>query len=775
MPVNQQLDSAELVPLEFSYDRSLAELSETPRLIRGSNMYVTFGGKLAKRPGMLIVDNTGQAMRCDRLFMVETLETPPKLFILGSFYDLSTGRWKLYYNRLSGPSPGWVAAPSLRSLQNSIAPHEVGVSRGLAYIRAIPDPVSSDKYGTAVFDGSGASPTFKLWGLPAPTVPAAITGRVTRLSSGIDNITTTINVVADFAPPVTPNFVIQVDYEQMLVTSTGAGTNWTVTRGYNGTTADAHGDNTIVLYRDWSASDHRVKVEIGWRYTYAWKSSTGQISCRAPLEVNPDLMPSATGPFENLIPKYTVMGNSDTTNITHIQIYRSTDGGGTYYFLREIVNTGGSLITLEDKYLGTGPGSATFNDPIPDAMLDSGNIAPSLIDHLPPPTVLSPGVLGVDNPQRGTPIATYVARLWYAIGNVLFYSANEEVLEGIPEESWPGGTLGNLFRLPYQINNIAATTNALYIFTSQNTYVLTGNNRETFNVRQLYDAIGAPYGHPRAVCRFMEKMVFLTQDFRIALAENDEEPTILSDPLFTDLIDQLNLDSANMEIDIKYWSDLDKEWIIVAVHNKANAIYSKQWVMDLKRFKRTRRPFWFVPWTLRSTCLYTERLYEGNSQRRLSIWNWAADTIYGRIARMDPTGRTPTDQRVVNSAVTSTFGIDYFFDTHLHIVPPGNHVNTLRNPALTPVVQYFTIERTLTPGDEDPEFFGYFDDFWSNPIDLPDVEDPTRREQSIAYKTMQIHVNRVAYRFAFRAGLANSSSIQEFQGYSVTWNPDGGA
>lgn len=776
MPKNTQYDSFRSPDWRMPYNRIIAELSEKPRLVRGYNALVTLGGKLQKRPGTIEVEDevggTASAYRMDRCVLYETQEVPSRVYLVASMYDTVNDVWKAQYYR-PGVSTGWTDVGNIRSLDQSTAPQQIVVSRGLCYIKSYPDSASTDKYGTAIFDGSAAGPVTYLWGLPAPTQPARISGRVTTLGANLDASSTAVTVDANFSPAVTPNFVIQIDYEQMLVTSTGAGTNWTVTRGYNGTTADTHDEGTLVLYRDWSASDHRVDVERGWRYCYSWKSVTGQVSNRSPMETNPDLLPSSTGPFFDLVPKLTVRGHVDTTNIPEIIIYRTTDGGGTFYELETITNTGDVDITYLDDSLESGSGGGTYNDPVPDDLLDQANIAPTLTSNTAPPTVLAEdGVIGVDTPSPSTPIVFYNGRLWYGIGNVLFFSGNEEISEGVPEECWPAGLRGNFYRFQYPIVNVAATNNAVYVFTTKVVYVVTGSNLETFNPQVLYNNIGAPEENQRAVTAFGTKVAFLTQDYRIALIEGNDEPRIISDPLYTDIVDALN---AGGSADIKYWGDLEKEWLVISVHNELQPGFSRHWIYDIKQSALLREDFWNVPWTLRTVTSYSDRIAEDTNQRRLCFYIWDPTLPYGRFVRIDPTNRTYRDVTVGTTTTPGTEGIDFSIDTYLHTVPPGNHVNQLRVPALDPVVQFFQVERSLQPEDEDPDFFYYLDDFWYDPIAAEFIEDPPRRNQSIAYKTMDIQVNDGGcHRFAFRVQKTNSTGPIELQTYAIVWNPDGG-
>ena len=68
----------------------------------------------------------------------------------------------------------------------------------------------------------------------------------TTLANDITNSQTTITVQSAIGFPTAGNFVIQVGSEQMQVTSGQGTTTWTVTRGYNSTTAAAYSATTTV-------------------------------------------------------------------------------------------------------------------------------------------------------------------------------------------------------------------------------------------------------------------------------------------------------------------------------------------------------------------------------------------------------------------------------------------------------------------------------------------------------------------------------------------------
>lgn len=776
MSLNTQWDSLQLQPLDLPYDRIQAELNTDPRIFRGANSFVSLGGKMCKRPGTISIDNTEINKRCDRLWLYETLESPPKVYFIGSFYNSTNGRWQLYYNRLASVT-GWTAIPTLRDSQLSVYPHELVVSRGLAYIKSFPSSGSTEKLGTIIFDGSGSStPTSKPWGLLGPTEPAAIVGATTRLSAQITTTTaTTINVVSDTGFPAV-SFDIQIDFEQMTVTSGLPGTAWTVTRGANGTTASIHDTNAVVIWRDWDLSDHKVDVNWYWRYTYCWKTITGQISNRAPVQTNIDKLPSSTGPFFDLIPKITYTGVADTANIPTIVIERTTDGGGTYWKLKEIANPGSGLHEFEDKYLETGVGGGTFADPIPDDVINTAVQAPSLTTNSPPPTVLDPLVTGTDTPQHSTSIVSYSGRLWYAIGNVLFFSGDEEIADGIPEECWPSGFKGNFFRFQYPVTNIQPTADSLYVFTLQATYQITGTNLETFSARPIFENIGHPYGHPRAVTRWNDIVGFLTHDFRVAVITNSDA-AVVSDPLYTDLVDHSNLNQA--VFDFKYWGDIDKELLVVNGIVSSDTNLSKQWCFDLKKSKRPSnfqdfKPFWHTPWSIRSSSQVSGRINENTAQRRMVFFIWNNDEELGSLVYLDPTNRTGTDYVPGSEEGSGNVGFDFDIETNQFQVPSGDHVNTLRVGGITPVVYGYLYDRTLFAGDTDPANYIYLDDFWTDPIPLL-VKPPWRIHLPKAYKTVFCPVQKVAQHCAIKIQKIQSTELFEMQNLTLIFNPDAGS
>lgn len=701
------------------------------------------------------------------------MEDNPITYLVGSFLDSGTGLYYLEYVNLTSAPTVWTSLGSYRSINASTVPHEAVPARGKLYIKAFPGASTGEKLGSVIFDGTGGVVTVRPWGALGPTVGARLNAVVGKLTASMTDTATTLNfsnAVGSF-PGAYP-FTLQIEYEQVSVTSSGGAGIYNVTRGINGTVAAAHASTTLILYRSgWATSDHEITVSQGWFYTYALKSLTGNVTNRAPLEQNPDYPPSQTGPFSNLCPKIVLdLTGTDTVNFPTVCIYRTTDGGGTFYKLDEIANTGAS-ITYEDKYFGSGVSGTTTNDPVPDDFLDTSQIAPSLTSNSPPPSCIAPAVVGVDAIQLSSPLAYYQGRIWYWIDNILFYSSQEELVEGIPEECFPSGLLGNFFRLREAGENIIATNAALYSWSETTTFILSGSTRETFNIQPLYDNYGTATDQHRAVTRFGSNVVFLTGDYRLAIIRdpNASQPEIISDPLYDDFRQILD-SNTNVYFDLDYWADLEKEWLVVAVCTPDKPQNSRIYVYDIKKSANTKQHFWNVPWSIPATSLVSGLIPSPPSDQKRLLFYIASATYNSCVNYIDPRVNVGTDSF---NGTLQPYG--WQIQTSLLTLPAGNHVNALRDPALDPALYGVMYDRVLYPGDLDPSVFLYTDDLWSSPESLKYVNSPTRRPASKSYASRLLTHDRVGHRFAVEMQRDSTSDLVQVMNLSLIFLPDSGS
>ncbi len=766
MSQNSQWDDLTFPELSFPYNTIAAGLSDAPRLVEGSlNTAVTLGGTLIKRYGIKGVPSTASLpanARIDRCWVYETMDTPvPNVYIVASVLVGSV--WKLYYCLISS-SVFWTLATAYRGCNLSLQPHEAITARGLLYVKSFPAP-GDDLLGTVILDGTGGTMHVRPWGALGPVTPAAIVGVKNNLSAAVISTDTALVYTATSTFPATP-FNIIIDYETITVTANNTGTKTlTCLRGAQGTIPASHGAGALILQLPWTASAHPVTINIFWKYSYAYKSITGNVTNRVDIETNPDNLPSVTGPFQNLIPQVTLQGLADTTNFPKIIVFRTTDGGGTFFVLEEITNPGAGAFTYSDDSLVSAGGS---HDPLPDSLLNAVTVAPTLTSNSPPPANLAPKVTGVDGLQPSTPLAYYSSRIWYAIGNVLFYSGDEEITDGIPEECFPSGTLGNFFRYQTPVLNVQSTTNALYVVCSDTIHVITGSTKDTFNSSPVIQAIGAPYNHPRAITRYGENIIFLSNDYRVISASGSSYLP-LSDELGTDL--QTLVDNG-AEVDIKYFADLDKEYAVVAAINKTVPANSTVFIYDIKRSLAgssgaRHNNFWYSPWTTPTTCLAVGRLQNGVNKNSLIFAQEFSGTSF--LGTYDVTGATKTDTNPSGASI-NTFNM--FILTNLFQTPSGNHINALRQPGVTTTVNFIQLDRTKYSSDTDPNVTWYADDLWTTPIALPAPTGPVFRIPSKGYTTLVYAVQTVCQRVALKIQKLASAENFELQNITIIFIPN---
>jgi hypothetical protein len=740
MALSSQLDNLRLGSPALPYSKQAAELEPRPHIVEGSNMLSTVGGKLIKRPGMVeLTGGTLPGVRCDRLIIYKTIESSPKVYVVGSFQAGVT--YTVYYYRADG-SATWTEIPALRDVRVSTRPHEFVVSRGLLFIKGFPAAASSEKQGTVIFDGRDGTTT--VWGLTAPTSSAQISGANTTLASAVTAAATAWTVASDLG--IATPFDISIGEEDCTVTAKGGGgnVNWTVTRAINSTTASAHSQGAELLNKNWTDSSHALTVDWGWRYAYAYKSKLKHVSCRSPIESNPDKRPSDTSGFSTKRPKVDVQGHADTTNIPEIVVFRTTDGGSELFKLETITNTGAGTIAYTDDQLAGLNGAL---DPQPDELLDANYPSPSLVSNLPPPTVNPPLVQGTDTPSRSSNLEVFEGRLWCGIGHILWYSGNEEIIEGVPEESWPSG---NKYLLRSEIVALKATREALWVITDSDLYVLTGHDLDTFALELVAPGYGA-YSS-RGVTASGDKIAWVTQNLEIAMVELDQKPEVISGPLKTDI---LTLAAFGVDIELSWLSKHDKDLLFVDVISNSVLANSRQYVYDLDL------GIWNVPWTIPASAACVGR-YRETTDFSSHLLMWVSD----RLCRWADDELTVRDISSDYSCY-ATFGLTEN--------PAGNHLNERSVPSHTTVAHAILIERTKFSSDTDPTITYFKDDAFTTPVAPATAIDPPRRAASVGYETKLYPVSQACQRIAVRVAKSAVNERFELQTVDYIFQPGAGA
>ncbi len=783
MPQAPQFDSGELASLALPYDVLKYDLSNDIRFTGGANCVVTAKGKLAKRPGTLQFTSGGfpNGNRVDRLLSYETLDTPSKIFLVASAYNIGSAVWQAWYWSDQAGST-WTNLGSYRSLNASAAPHNMVVSRGLCWIKGYPAAATGEKLGTVMFDGSTLQ--VDAWGLLGPTIAAHTT------SSGT-----------------------------------------------------------------WTASTFPVTVNIGWQYVYTWKNLHGHESNRSPLETNPANPPSNTGAFTNLCPSLTLQGNADTAHVPYVVIYRTVDGGGSFFRVEQVTNPGSGNFTYTDRHFNDGTTNPA--QPFPDAALDTTLLSPTLTSNSPPPAVASnnttianlttgqtstgttltlsslslaptvfPYTLQVDNEvevatslvsgttvnvtraqngttaiahttsaqvaytpitgldpiQISTPVVGYSGRLWYGIGSVLFYSANEELSVGVPEDAWPSGLFGNFYRLQHPMVNVVDTSEAMYALTTDEVWWLRGTSLSTFFFAKLYADLGARRNNPLAVTRADKSIIWLTNDLRLCLARGPQR-AFLSDALGAPFRVALGA-SATTSLALERYQHVEKDWLLALLLNTSTTSQA-MYVYDFNQTDEGSG-IWNIPWTPVSwTAVAAGRNVSTSTALPLiNLGTW--DGTHSGITTFDLHVTTANTFTTVTDFVwsTSTGGAAQNYGPSFQLSPvrnpTGNHLNPLRVPGMVSVLHAVKIDRTAFAGDTDPTFAYALD----SAIDiLPTTsvpgnvgQTPPRRVQSVGYDTLLYETGGVACeRVTILFSKAASAENFEAQKLAWIWSPDAGA
>lgn len=184
-----------------------------------------------------------------------------------------------------------------------------------------------------------------------------------------------------------------------------------------------------------ASGNYTITSTLGVSYVYCYTNTlTGHVSTASPVS-------PYSGPQTNVNIAISGLGSSDP-QVNQVQIYRTTDGGATYYFLATVGNTTNWSYT---------------DDGTPDTSLNTLLIAPQAMANNPPPTGL-------------TAITFYGGYMFGAVGSYLYYSGGPAVTNGSGNQAWPPL---NYALLPSSITRLVPYPNGLFIFTVDDLYVLT--------------------------------------------------------------------------------------------------------------------------------------------------------------------------------------------------------------------------------------------------------------------------------------------------------------
>lgn len=805
MPKAVQLDTYESQTLALPYDNVTNLLDPKPRFVNGANSWATFGGTLKKRLGTLFLGYTPAPntfiqfsnLRPDRVLLYETLDSPALIYLIMSVKNTSGSTWAMYYMNLD-VNNSLTSMGSLRQLNASTAPHVFTVSRGKVYIKGFPSAASGETLGTCIFDGTAGANTVTIWGVLGPTVPAHMSnqfavGDAQRFVWNASSNPVTVNIGWQYTyayETLDGTVSNRAPFEtnpKLPASNTGPFTNLKPSIVLQGN-ADTTNIPFIRIYRTMDGGGTAFQVDrianpgAGlFRYDDATQPSypgaLGFLSAPQTTTLNGAITATATTltvSADFATPESTVFAaRLDTSEVVYVTA-KSGVGNVTWTIQRGKQGT----VPVAHATSATVTDVGFLNDPIADTTIDTTQVAPSLTSNSPPPAVVAPQITGVATPARSTPLVTFAGRIWYAIGNNLYFSGLEEILAGVPEGAWPSGTFGNFFRFPHPVVTLFSTSDVLYIFTTHSTYWLRGTTRDSFAPNTLFSDIGAAIGHPLAVASFDRAILWLTNDYRIAYFR----PTFLSvvqrqfitDPIGADLENFQNLYGAgNSEFQFIRYGEADREWLIVHATPQGGPFSSKQWVFDLKLSQ------WNCPWLIPTSTFAAGQVAASLPQPKLLTFNYTQGQTFGILANVDFSGATGTDAVPAAGPAVAAQQYGMFALMNLMYNPPGNHLNALRRPGQTSVIGAIRLDRNIFTGDTDPLVVVFIDNTTLSggiPINTP-ITAPPRRPQSVGYRTLLYNagLNKVAERVALEINPGTTATPFEAYTFAFMWEPDGGA
>jgi len=773
MAKESRYDSYELIPPDCGLWENRSYVDDSiEHFISCTNMWLTDKKTLRTRPGFSLKQaDTIVGKRVRKIWAYETFSpasTTVLSYLICAAQDVVTDLYSLYWMPAGGVT--WNLVNSLRGCNSGQRCPMLTISRGLAYVKTFPGSLV-DVLGTIVLDGTSGSIYTKPWGLLGPENPAQISGVISHLTADIEVATVTLNVPDTSIFPAAP-FPVWVGEEQMNVTAKPTATTLTVTRAYGATIASKHRDGELVRYLDWGASDHQVTTKYGWTYSYAYKSITGAISNRAPVEPNPDLLPSFTGPFLDLVPKITLTGHADTTNVPTIQIYRTTDGGGeSFYLLEEIDNPGAGPFTYYDDSFGTGPTTSTYNDPVPDDKIDTATGTPTLVSNSPPPTVVPPSVIGSDPIQLNSfAMTNHVRRIFFSVGNYLYYSSYEELLCGIPEEEFAtdlaaGGA--NYMAFNDVIVALASDNESLWIFTTKNTYRLFGSTKDSFYVTKVFDTGARVTELNAAAASSNGQIAFIANSGAVyMISDNGASLNRISDPM--PLTGGQAITTGSAYASLYFYKTANQEFLFLASSSFPSVVSSEIYLYDVGLSKERRKPVWLSRWSLAGN-VSAFGAFEGYSSLVTGVFVSLCTLSESIVTQLrESTLVAPTDLQVNGSSSSYSSGI---LSMPIRI-PPGNHVNTFNRPTRdvksTRIVVYTF---PASPGLYSAPLVSYVQDANGGAIQR-EPQDPPRIQYTSGglYEIRVYPIDKDCYRIIAQI-LGNPGEYLDIYGFVVEFEP----
>lgn len=288
-------------------------------------------------------------------------------------------------------------------------------------------------------------------------------GSTRQTSFGITADVNNNNVTADVTVyyTVASSDISGTTYKQIVTDTNGnlqavqtSGTSGSSAPSWNASTGGTTTDGGVTWVNIGTANQLPCQFSRTYAFGYHSSGATSHLST---------LSPTLTVQSPILGNNVNIQGVSSTdSQVDRADLYRTLDGGGLLFFDTSTPNiVSGATFSIADtaldanlNFLLTGP-VAHANDPPPAGM---------------------------------TNITYFMGRLWGVVGNLLYFSAGPDCINGDGSQAWPPA---NVFTFSGPINGLAPTSQGLVAFTpNEMSVVLGGPQTTTFWVQPLIKNFG---------------------------------------------------------------------------------------------------------------------------------------------------------------------------------------------------------------------------------------------------------------------------------------------
>jgi hypothetical protein len=276
-------------------------------------------------------------------------------------------------------------------------------------------------------------------------------------------------------------------------------------------------------------------------------------------------------------------------------------------------------------------------------------------------------------------MTSYASRIFKGIGHYLHFSSREETRDGIGEECFPSGNLGNFFILDAGIVGMAATKDALYVITTNDIWKLTGSTLDTFTINKIAFGVGG-YTAENCALAFRDNVAFVTKEGEFAIIENDRV-RIISKPLV-----QVLTTVSEITFNINYYRDSRYEWLIFSNDSSAGGgdgdqASTEYFIYDILRSEKTQTDFWHPIWATRTSATLAARTVRTETTGLFGAITRIDGTDYTLVIKFNTAIGQRFDRVIQSGGTVTTASFLATIDFGAIRCPTGNHINTLNLPS----------------------------------------------------------------------------------------------